>query len=332
MLFGLGAPLGKLLVDDAGPVALASVFYLSAGVSLLLLGRRSQRAEAPLRRSDAPMLLAVAALGGIVGPVLMLHGLRLVPGVTGSLLLNLEAPFTMLLAVTLFGEHLGRRELLAAAVIVGGGALLGVAPGTGASVESALGVVALAGATLAWALDNNLSQRLSLRDPIAVVRVKALSAGAGSLLIAVWLGEPFPAGRVLLAAIGVGIASYGLSILLDAYALRYVGAAREAAYFATAPFFGALVAVPLFGESLSGTQLGAGVLMAFGVGALLRERHGHLHGHASLTHEHVHTHDEHHQHEHDVAPPAGEHSHPHTHEPLVHDHPHVSDAHHRHRH
>jgi drug/metabolite transporter (DMT)-like permease len=332
MLFGLGAPFGKLLVAEAGPVALAAVFYLSAGLSLALLRGRSRGVEAPIQRTDAPLLLVVAVLGGIVGPVLMLHGLRLVPGVTGALLLNLEAPFTMLLAVTLFGEHLGRRELSAAGVVVGGAALLGLAPGTEPSVRSAWGIAALAGATLCWGLDNNLSQRLSLRDPIAVVRVKALSAGTGNLLIALWLGDRFPVGPVLLAAIAVGIASYGLSILLDAYALRHVGAAREAAYFATAPFFGALVAVPLLGETLTGTQLAAGGLMGLGVIALLRERHAHEHVHEALTHEHLHAHDEHHRHAHALEPPAGEHSHPHTHEPIEHQHPHVSDAHHRHRH
>jgi len=35
-----------------------------------------------------------------------------------------------------------------------------------------IGVVALAGACLAWALDNNLTQRLSVRDPVGIVRVK----------------------------------------------------------------------------------------------------------------------------------------------------------------
>lgn len=42
-----------------------------------------------------------------------------------------------------------------------------------------------------------------------------------------------------------GAAAYGLSVLLDAYALHHIGAAREAALFATGPFFGALAALPL---------------------------------------------------------------------------------------
>ena len=251
-LFGLSAPLGKVLVSHAGPVALASVLYLSAGLVLSAIGPlRERSAEAPLRLGDAPVLAAIAVLGGIIGPVLMLYGLSRVSGVTGALLLNLEAPATILLAVGIFGEHLGRRETLAAALVIAGAAILAVGTGIARlSAEARAAPWRIAGACLAWGIDNNLTQRLSLRDPVALVRFKALAAGSGSFVLAFALGDSFPDGRVLLGAIVLGALSYGLSTLLDAYALRFVGAAREAAYFATAPFFGALVAVPLLGERL----------------------------------------------------------------------------------
>ena len=129
------------------------------------------------------------------------------------------------------------------------------------------------------------------------------------------------------------LAADGVSVVLDAFALRLIGAAREAAYFATAPFVGALASVLLLGDTLRWHDGLAMLVMAVGVGFLLRERHGHQHAHDEISHEHLHEHDEHHQHEHQPGDPVGEpHSHPHRHAPLVHDHPHVSDAHHRHRH
>lgn len=333
-LFGLTAPLGKALVAHAGPVALASVFYLSAGVVLSFVALiRGGAAEAPLRRRDLRVLAAIAVLGGIVGPVLMLYGLSKVAGVTGALLLNLEAPATIVLAVALFGEHLGRREMTAAALVIAGAGLLTLDSGPDGVSAAPDGVIALAGASLAWGVDNNLTQRLSLRDPVALVRFKALAAGGGSLVVAVALGESFPTGRFMVGAMLVGVLSYGISILLDTYALRLVGAAREAAYFATAPFFGALVALPLFGERLAVAQLAAGACMAVGAWMLLRERHRHEHVHDPITHEHIHVHDDHHRHDHVPGVPVDEpHSHVHTHLPLVHDHAHVSDTHHRHRH
>jgi hypothetical protein len=155
------------------------------------------------------------------------------------------------------------------------------------------------------------------------------------LLLALGRGQPLPSDVVLAGALALGAASYGLSILLDMYALRLLGAAREAALFATAPFIGALAALPLLQEQLRAVDVAAGSLMAVGVVLLLRERHGHLHTHAPLEHEHLHVHDAHHQHAHEGfedLTSALPHSHPHRHAPLVHDHPHVSDLHHRHRH
>jgi drug/metabolite transporter (DMT)-like permease len=296
--------------------------------------RRTTRAdrEAPLERRDWPVLAGVILCGGMLGPVLMLVGLERLSGVTTSLLLNLEGPFTILLAVLLFGEHLGRQAAGAVGLIFCGAAVLGLR--VGEVRADGLGVLAVAGACLSWAVDNNLTQRLSLKDPVAVVRLKALGAGTCMLVIAVVTGQqPLPGPGWLAAALALGTASYGLSIVLDMYALRLLGAAREAAYFATAPFLGALAALPLLGERLSLMNLLGGAAMALGVVLLVRERHGHVHTHESLEHEHMHLHDAHHQHAHpgitDITKP---HSHAHRHASLTHDHPHVSDLHHRHKH
>jgi len=312
---------------------LAALLYLGAGIGLLLVGGRGgTQHEAPLRRGDWPYLAAIAISGGMIGPVLMLHGLRQVSGLAGSLLLNLEAPFTIAVAVLFFGEHLARREAVAAAIIILGGATLTMerdAP----SQATVIGVLLLAGACVAWALDNNLTQKLSLKDPLALVRIKTLSAGTMNLVIALAFGQQLPSTRIVAAAAILGFFSYGASILLDAYALRDLGAAREAAYFATAPFFGAALSIPLLGETLTVARVLAIALMSAGVMLLLRARHLHTHTHQALDHEHRHVHDEHHQHEHLPADPPGEpHSHPHRHAPLTHEHAHVSDVHHRHGH
>ena len=237
----------------------------------------------------------------------------------------------MMAAVLLFREYLGRPALAAAALIVGGAALLGWGPAELAADPAGVGFIALA--CLCWAADNNLTQKLSLRDPIAIVRTKTLGAGAFNLIFALARGDSLPAARVLLLSLVVGCLSYGVSIVLDAYALRLVGAARESAYFAMAPFFGTIAAVLVFHESVRLVDAAALVAMAAGTMLLLRERHSHRHKHEPVEHEHVHTHDVHHRHEHAPGVPAAEpHSHVHTHEPLVHEHPHVPDLHHRHSH
>lgn len=336
-LFGLSAPLAKLLLPGAGPLAMAGLLYIGGGIGLLGVSGvlrwwsrgRGRPGEAALRASDTGLLAAIVVAGGIAGPVLMLVGLGRVSGVVGSLLLNLEAPFTMLLAVVVFREHLAGHALAGGGLVVAGAALLAYRPG--ALHADPIGVAAIAAACLCWALDNNLTQRLSVRDPVAIVRVKALAAGAGSLVLAVLAGQPFPAPDVAVSALAVGVLGYGVSIVLDVYALRLIGAAREAAFFATAPFVGAVAAVPLLGDRIRSADVLAGVVMALGVATMLRERHGHVHSHEPLEHDHLHAHDEHHRHDHD-GPVVEPHAHWHRHAPLTHDHAHVPDVHHRHGH
>lgn len=334
-LFGVSAPLSKLLLPDTGPLLLAGLLYLGAGLGLgavALLPRQTvTRRESRLGKADLGYMLGIIALGGVAGPVLMLYGLARVSGVTGSLVLNLEAPFTILLAVLLFNEHLGFRGTLAAALIIAGSVVLAYGPGDARA--DWVGVLAIAGACMSWAMDNNLTQRLSLREPIGVVRVKALGAGACTLGLALSMGGELPRMSILACALLVGVVCYGVSIVLDMYALRLLGAAREAAFFATAPFVGAVVAIPLLGERPRLLHLLSALLMGTGVFLLVRERHGHLHAHEEVEHDHGHVHDEHHQHQHDDPGPFTEpHAHPHRHAALVHDHPHVPDLHHRHRH
>ena len=330
--FGISAPLAKLLLAEVPAQLLAGLLYLGAGLGLTVLKVvRPGTREAPLTRGDGPPLLGVIVLGGVAGPLLLLVGLGRVSGAAGALLLNLEAPLTILLAALLFGEHLGRRAALASLCILLGALVLRVGPG--ALVLDELGAAAIAGACLCWALDNNLTQRLSLKDPFQVVRIKTLAAGAFNCALALGLGASLPRASVLALALVLGLVSYGVSVVLDAYALRLHGAAREAAYFATAPFVGALAAVPLLGESLGAPELAAMTLMVAGVVLLLRERHSHVHVHEPHAHAHLHVHDEHHQHEHGSGDPAGEpHAHMHRHAHLVHEHPHVPDLHHRHEH
>lgn len=333
-LFGLSAPLAKLLLHEIGPVLLAGLLYLGAALGLWTQrALRPHTKEAGLTPRDGWRLGLLVLAGGIAGPVLMLLGLGRVTALTGSLLLNLEAPLTLLLAVLLFREHLGRHAALAAGLIVTGALLLKLdAGGLGADAP---GVMLLAGACGCWALDNNLTQQLSLKDPFAIVRVKTLVAGVVNVALGLVIesGPPLPAPAAIAGALLLGSVSYGLSVVLDAYALRLVGAAREAAYFATAPFVGALASIVLLGDALRALDALAMLVMALGVAFLLRERHAHLHAHDALEHEHLHAHDDHHQHRHaDGDPPGEPHSHLHRHAPLVHDHPHLPDAHHRHRH
>ena len=273
VLFGVSAPIAKLLLPGTSPWLLGGLLYLGAGLglSIIRVGSARQRNGRPdrLQRGDLPLLAAIIVSGGGAGPVLLMIGLTRVSGVVGSLLLNLEAVFTILLAIALFGERLRVGEAIGAALTVAGAVLL-TGPGP-ASHTDWLGAAAVTGACACWGIDNNLTRRLSIRNPIQIVQIKTLSAGFGNVALATLLGATVST-HVLPAALILGFFSYGVSIVLDVYALRFLGAAREAAFFATAPFAGALASMPLLGERLTTPHYAAGVLMMGGVYAMIRFR------------------------------------------------------------
>ncbi len=328
LAFGITTPLVERFGRASSPFATATLLY--AGAALTTLFRPRARSEAHVRRRHVPRLVAVAVLGALVAPVCLAWGLHHTSAATASLLLNLEALFTVLLAFVLYREPIGGRVLAAVALMVGGGACLVLEGARGGSVG--LGALAVVFATLGWALDNTLTRPLSGLDPTEVVRWKAALGAALGFALAWTEHAPFPPARDAVALLACGAVGYGLSLRLYLRAQRRIGAARTGSIVAVAPFLGAAAAFAL-GDRSGGilTALGA-VLFAAAVYLHLTEKHGHLHAHAALEHEHAHRHDDgHHDHVHD-PPIAGEHSHVHRHEPRVHEHPHAPDDHHGHSH
>ncbi len=334
-LFGASTPLAKVLLGDVGPWMLAGLLYLGAGIGLSLVqfGRHAlgiDPSEASLRQADAPWLGAVVLSGGVLGPLLLMLGLSTTPASSTSLLLNLEGLFTLGIAWVVFRENVDLRIGLGAAAILLGALLLSWQGGVSGA---GIGTLAIVGACLCWGIDNNLTRKLSSADPLQIVMVKGLAAGTVNVALAWFQGEMLPTMPVVLAAAVVGFFGYGVSLACFVLALRHLGSARTGAYFSSAPFIGALLAVALFGESVTGQLVGAAVLMAIGLFLHLVERHEHDHVHEEFVHEHVHAHDEHHRHGHGPGDPSGEpHVHVHRHAPLAHRHPHYPDIHHRHTH
>jgi drug/metabolite transporter (DMT)-like permease len=348
LLFGASTPLAKLLLADTNPWMLAALLYLGSGLGLAAWRatqrlRRAEPATTRIQAGEWRWLAGAIAAGGVAAPVLLMFGLSHMPAAGASLLLNAESVFTALLAWFAFRENFDRRIALGMVAIVAGSVVLSW-PGQGAHLDwaSLWPGLAVLGACLGWGLDNNLTRKVALNDAGFIAMSKGLVAGSVNLLLALTLGAHLPTLPVMLAAGLLGFASYGVSLVLFVLALRHLGAARTGAYFAVAPFFGAVLAVALLGDALTPALLLAGGLMALGVWLHVSERHAHLHHHDALAHAHSHVHggpsdDGHHGHVHDhehepPLPPGTRHNHPHAHAVFNHSHAHYPDAHHRHRH
>jgi drug/metabolite transporter (DMT)-like permease len=334
-LFGLSTPAAKLLIGSVDPWLLAALFYAGSGLGLalvrLLLSRLGPRREAPLAARDVPWLAGAIFFGGVLGPILLMAGLRATDASSASLLLTFEGVATALIAWFVFRENFDRRIALGMLLIALGAAVLAWPERAGWT--GLVGPVLIVAACVAWGVDNNLTRKVSLADPMQTAMLKGLIAAPVTFLLALSQGVALPALDTTLAAAAVGFLGYGVSLVLFVTALRHLGTARTGAYYATAPFLGAVCAVAFLGEEPSAKLLAAGLLMAVGVWLHLTERHAHEHGHEPMEHSHRHMHDAHHQHAHGPDDPPGEpHTHGHVHARLRHTHPHVPDSHHRHTH
>jgi drug/metabolite transporter (DMT)-like permease len=336
VLFGVSAPLAKLLLGDIQPVMLAGHLYLGSGLGLLILKgtqgltSHGNPAEAKLAGRDYAWLAGAILAGGIAAPILLLVSLEKTPASTASLLLNFEAVATALIAWLAFREALGKRALAAIILITIAGILLSFdTSGTWGISLGALGILA---ACIFWGMDNNFTRNISAKDPIMITMIKGLAGGTFSTILALSIGNSLPSAGTLLGALLLGSLSYGASIVLFIRAMRGLGAARTSALFNISPLVGVILSLILFRNQPGWMFYLTIPLLALGAYLLMSENHAHPHHHEPMVHEHMHTHnDGHHTHIHEGVV-AGSHSHMHTHEDITHNHDHLPDIHHRHGH
>jgi drug/metabolite transporter (DMT)-like permease len=336
LLFGASTPLAKLLVGGTHPLLLAGLLYLGSGlgVGILLAARAASRTTQPgtlrIPLKELPWLAGAILFGGVLGPALLMLGLTQVGAASASLLLNVEGVLTAMLAWVVFKENADRRIVAGMVAIVAGGVLLAWEPG-GTSLSP--GALLIVGACLCWAIDNNLTRKVSTNDAMLVACLKGAFAGACNTALALASGAQLPGPVAVAASLMVGFFGYGLSLTLFVVGLRTLGTARTGAYFSVAPLFGVLISIALWPEMPRPQFWAAAALMTLGVWLHLRERHEHEHSHELLVHAHRHRHDGHHAHEHEFPWDGKEpHAHPHRHGALTHTHPHYPDIHHRHGH
>jgi drug/metabolite transporter (DMT)-like permease len=329
-LFGAATPLSKGLMDGSlDPTTLAGLLYLGAALGCAPAAWASQTPLSAASPRSKRRVAAAVVMGGVLGPLLLLHGLSRAPAGSAALWLSLETPATLLLGVLFFREHAQREAWIAAALIVAGSLWL-AAPDGHLVFAPAAGLIGLA--CLCWGIDNHVTAVVDDLSPAQTTFIKGLGAGSFSLILGL-LSAPAPSPTVALSGLVLGVFSYGLSIVLYIHGAQHLGASRAQMLFSSAPLWGVLLAWGWLGERPGLHHLGAGVLMAGALWLLQRERHEHPHTHEAMEHAHWHRHDDgHHTHHHDVLPPGGWHSHPHRHDPITHTHPHRPDLHHRHGH
>ncbi len=245
-LFGVSTPAAKALLGVIDPFVLAGLLYCGAGLGIAVLRRitrawNGKAAEAALGRKDVPWLAGAIVAGGVIGPMLLMAGLAHTDAASASLLLTLEGVATALMAWFVFHENFDRRIAFGMAALVVGALVLSWSGRP--DLQGFAGPLLIAGACIAWGLDNNLTRKVSLADPLQIVELKGLIAGPVNLLLGLWAGGGLPGASATAVAGLTGFLGIGVSLALFVVALRHLGTARTGAYFSTAPFLGTLAAV-----------------------------------------------------------------------------------------
>lgn len=336
VFFGCIAPGAKFFTGILPPQAMAGVLYLFAGAGLfivLIFQNNLKASFSRIQHKDYKWFILATLFGGMLGPAFLTYGINRISGSTASLLLNLEAVLTSIIAWTVFKEHFEKKIVYGMILIVLGCLTLSFGTGVASGADTLSGFILIILACLSWGVDNNVTRNISHLDPVMTASFKGLIAGSANLALAFIIGESLHwSSQILLVGL-LGFLGIGISLVSFIVSLRSIGTARTGAIFSTAPFIGSLLAIIFLKEPITLPFIVALVLMAAGLGMHLSEDHHHAHEHKELTHSHEHIHDEHHQHLHLEADAKGNpHNHLHTHKSMNHSHAHFPDLHHQHEH
>ncbi len=334
VLYGISAPISKVLLNELSPTFMAALLYLGAGMGMVGVNFYRKRkginpSEAKISQMELPYVVGMIILD-IAAPIFLMIGLSMTTSSDASLLNNFEIVATSLIALIIFKETIGKRLWIAIILITLSSMLLSITDIS--SFHFSLGSIFVLMACISWGFENNCTRMLSLKDPLQIVTIKGVGSGTGALLITIFLKAfTFNLVYILIAAV-LGFFAYGMSIYFYIMAQRELGAARTSTYYAAAPFIGVMISWIMLHEKITEHFLIALFLMVLGAYFAVTEVHKHSHEHQEMMHDHKHSHsDGHHNHEHTVDV-KGEHSHIHTHEVMTHRHAHLPDLHHRHSH
>lgn len=274
-LFGSVFTLAKVPLATVDPLVLAALAYTIAGLALIPFAKASFRLD---NRRDYLYLLVITITGAVVAPVLLLYGLARTDASDASILANGEVLFTIILSAVFFGEKpKGRRGLFAVVLVIIGLFMATINLTVSETIlQFNAGNVMILAAMSMWAIDNNVSRRLtSTVSPAKIAMVKSLLGGLILLVTTLIIGR---GGMITdikpdlwLIIIVLSISGFGGALLLFLQGIKRIGTVKTMSIFAMTPIFGIVIAALALGESISAFQMIATGLIIAGI--LIISRH-----------------------------------------------------------
>lgn len=263
VLWGLNFVVIEIGLEHFPPLLFSALRFLVAAVPAVLV----------LRHPGVPWrwVALVALTLGIVKFGLLFTGMAAgMPAGLSSLVLQTQALFTVVFAVVLLGERLGRRQVAGLVVAIAGIALIALDLGTASPLGAFLLVI---GAAAMWGLSNVAVRRAAPPDMLRfMVWVSALATLPLFALSAIVEGPQRDWDAVRTAtwpAIGAvaftGLLATVVGFGIWGYLIRTYSASVVAPFSLLVPVFGMASAALLLDERLTPLKLVAAVLIIGGV-------------------------------------------------------------------
>ena len=265
-LYAINSPLSKLLLQYVPEKLMAGLLYLGAGLCMGGIGlsrklTHNEKKEESLTKRELPFVIGMVVLD-ILAPIFLLMGLSRTSAANASLLNNFEIVATAFVAYFAFKENIKKRLWFGILFVTISCAILSFEDAS--SLQFSVGSLFVLLAAVCWGFENNCTRKISSKDPMQIVLLKGIFSGLGSLIIGLCLGERIKLVWPVFAVLAVGCIAFGLSIYYYVYAQRLLGAAKTSAYYAVAPFIGAILSLIIFGEIPGPHFWAALILMAIG--------------------------------------------------------------------
>jgi len=270
LLFGSVFSLAKIPLATIDPLALTAIIYIISGLALMPVARASFTFE---RKHDYLYVVIITVFGGISAPLLLMYGLQQTAASTAAILTNGEIVFTLALSSIFFGEKPHGRIGLFAVILVVIGLVIATTEDLTA-LESILelnpGNIMILASMLMWAIDNNISRRLTLKvNPAKIAMVKSLAGGLILVVIALALGK----GNIIaeikfdmwMLIILMSISGFGGALLLFLEGIKRIGTVKTMSMFSMTPIFGIMIAALALGETITVLQIIATGLIIIGI-------------------------------------------------------------------
>lgn len=269
MLFGFTFSMAKQPLENVDPIVLSAIVYPISFAALIPITKSSFKIE---NKEDFLDILVISILGGALAPILLFYGLEHIDASEAVILTNAQIIFTVLLSSLFFGEKPNGAIGYSGIIIVFVGLFVAT---TELDISGSLfkyepGKIMIVGAMLVWAIDNNISRRLTKRSTIWPAKIAMLKFLIGGIILfgiaTIAVEESSSSFRPRLQIIDslllikpsewliiIAVSLFGfagaLSLLLES--LKRIGTIRTMMIFSLTPIFGIVAANIVHAESIS---------------------------------------------------------------------------------